>query len=99
MSYLRSPAAGDPTVAALAEAAVGEASTALQVSDKIGGMHRPILERMFDNQFGEPGLFRQMDNDVKNFDIAKESRNIVLTPAEDAVLAELSSPTFKNPIL
>lgn len=87
---------GDPTVAALAEAAVGEASTALQVSDRISGMHKPILERMFDNQFGEPGLFRQMDNDVKNFEVAKEARGIVLTPAEDAVLAELSSPLFKN---
>lgn len=89
-------AAGDPTVVALAEAAVGEASTALQVSDRISGMHKPILERMFDNQFGEPGLFRQMDSDVKNFEIAKESRGIVLTPAEEAVLAEPASPTFKT---
>lgn len=89
-------AAGDPTVAALAEAAVGEASTALQVSDRISGMHKPILERMFDNEFGEPGLFRQMDSDVKNFEIAKESRGIVLTPAEEAVLAEPASPMFKT---
>lgn len=88
-------AANDQDMMLMAAAARGEAATALMASQVISPVHKSALERMFDSQYGETGVFDRMTNDIANFDAFMAERNIVLEPSEEAVLADLSSATFK----
>lgn len=88
--------ANDPYAIALVNLAGSEAKELLLNADSVGAAYRPIIQRMFDAQAGEEGVFDRLMENVKEFEDFQKQFNITLTKPEQNLMDTPKGANFST---